>query len=140
LGNEHPCSRGCKGCSKSVRNYARILSCQGSAIKNCHCTSQSNIPTQGMQPSGINILCFKFMAQGSCLFLVCSLKKSLPFFCDLQSDDEREMCARTIYCTNIDKKVPYLHSCYTTRCSFCHCSVLIYALATGHSGRSKIVL
>ncbi|AQK42243.1 Polyadenylate-binding protein-interacting protein 10 [Zea mays] len=26
-------------------------------------------------------------------------------FCALQSDDEREMCARTIYCTNIDKKV-----------------------------------
>ena len=23
----------------------------------------------------------------------------------LQSEDEREMCARTIYCTNIDKKV-----------------------------------
>lgn len=22
-----------------------------------------------------------------------------------QSDDEREMCSRTIYCTNIDKKV-----------------------------------
>jgi hypothetical protein len=51
------------------------------------------------------------MAQGSCLYLVWSLK-SLPFFCDLQSDDEREMCARTIYCTNIDKKVCYLHSCY----------------------------
>lgn len=67
-------------------------------------------------------------------------KKSLPFFCDLQSDDEREMCARTIYCTNIDKKVPYLHSCYTTRCSFCHCFVLIYALVAGHSGRSEIVL
>jgi hypothetical protein len=33
-------------------------------------------------------------------------------FCALQSDDEREMCARTIYCTNIDKKVWYLHSCY----------------------------
>ena len=27
------------------------------------------------------------------------------FFCNMQSDDEREMCARTIYCTNIDKKV-----------------------------------
>eukprot|EP01018_Ginkgo_biloba_P013246 Gb_06522 [translate_table: standard] len=25
----------------------------------------------------------------------------------LQSEDEREMCARTIYCTNIDKKVKY---------------------------------
>jgi hypothetical protein len=23
----------------------------------------------------------------------------------LQSEDERELCARTIYCTNIDKKV-----------------------------------
>lgn len=23
----------------------------------------------------------------------------------IQSEDEREMCARTIYCTNIDKKV-----------------------------------
>ena len=27
------------------------------------------------------------------------------FFCNIQSDDEREMCARTVYCTNIDKKV-----------------------------------
>ncbi|PWZ04677.1 Polyadenylate-binding protein-interacting protein 12 [Zea mays] len=26
-------------------------------------------------------------------------------FCALQTDDEREMCARTIYRTNIDKKV-----------------------------------
>lgn len=26
--------------------------------------------------------------------------------CDkMQSDDEREMCSRTVYCTNIDKKV-----------------------------------
>ena len=23
----------------------------------------------------------------------------------IQSEDEREMCSRTIYCTNIDKKV-----------------------------------
>lgn len=23
----------------------------------------------------------------------------------MQSEDEREMCARTVYCTNIDKKV-----------------------------------
>jgi hypothetical protein len=23
----------------------------------------------------------------------------------MQSDDEREMCTRTVYCTNIDKKV-----------------------------------
>nr|GMC96457.1 polyadenylate-binding protein-interacting protein 12-like [Ipomoea batatas] len=26
----------------------------------------------------------------------------------MQSEDEREMCARTIYCTNIDKKVTHL--------------------------------
>lgn len=28
-------------------------------------------------------------------------------YCGYQSEDEREMCARTIYCTNIDKKVVY---------------------------------
>lgn len=29
--------------------------------------------------------------------------------CDkMQSDDEREMCTRTVYCTNIDKKVANL--------------------------------
>lgn len=28
----------------------------------------------------------------------------------LQNEDEREMCARTIYCTNIDKKVIFLNT------------------------------
>ena len=29
-------------------------------------------------------------------------------WCLMQSEDEREMCSRTIYCTNIDKKVKML--------------------------------
>ncbi|RZR95938.1 hypothetical protein BHM03_00024849 [Ensete ventricosum] len=30
---------------------------------------------------------------------------SICLFLCFKSDDEREMCSRTVYCTNIDKKV-----------------------------------
>ena len=33
------------------------------------------------------------------------LSKCFNVFDIMQSDDEREMCSRTVYCTNIDKKV-----------------------------------
>lgn len=38
-------------------------------------------------------------------YLFSSLINWLQMFYALKSEDEREMCARTIYCTNIDKKV-----------------------------------
>jgi len=39
-----------------------------------------------------------------------SKKFAISVICSLMMNDE--MCARTIYCPNIDKKVCYLHSCY----------------------------
>jgi hypothetical protein len=57
----------------------------------------------------------------------------------MQSDDEREMCARTIYCTNIDKKVCYHIIMISLVISFCYVCILIYPLTAGHSGRSEIV-
>jgi hypothetical protein len=57
-----------------------------------------------------------------------------------RSDDEREMCARTIYCTNIDKKVCYHIIMISLGIPFCYVSILICPLTTGHSGRSEIVL
>jgi len=74
-------------------------------------------------------------------FYVHLISENVPLCFDLQSDDEREMCARTIYCTNIDKKVcysiiiPCLYACLSI-----HVSVLIIdAHNAGHSGRSEIV-
>lgn len=31
----------------------------------------------------------------------------------IQSEDEKEMCARTVYCTNIDKKVSIKYTVYS---------------------------
>ena len=136
LGDKQPCSIGCKGCSESVRNRAWILSCQGSAIKNCYCTSQPNIPTHGMQPSGINML--KFMTQGSCLYLVWSLK-SLPFLWSAVWWWTMK-CVQGLFTaqTLTRRFATYTHA--TTRYSFCHCSILIYALTAGHSGISEIII
>lgn len=49
------------------------------------------------------------------------------FFCDVQSDDEREMCSRTVYCTNIDKKVFLLLLCSDSDClQFCAIEFTLY--------------
>lgn len=37
--------------------------------------------------------------------IIASMFSLFLLFFYLQSEDEREMCARTVYCTNIDKKV-----------------------------------
>jgi hypothetical protein len=68
------------------------------------------------------------------------ISENLSSCCDLQSDDEREMCARTIYCTNIDKKVcyPAIIPCLYV-CLSVNVSVLIDEHNAGHSGRSEIV-
>jgi len=42
-----------------------------------------------------------------------------------RSDDEREMCARTIYCTNIDKKVCYRIIMISLGIPFCYLSIFI---------------
>jgi len=61
---------------------------------------------QSTQPSGINMLVLSLWLKGLYLLMI-SKKFAMLFCCDLQSDDAdaREMFARTIYCTNIDKKV-----------------------------------
>ena len=47
----------------------------------------------------------------------------------MQSEDEREMCARTIYCTNIDKKVKWewIVSKISWECNVCYAQLLLSA-------------
>lgn len=62
-----------------------------------------------------NSLDFSWFEHNACIFLLVLpvrmhmveflLSGSFNVYYKMQSDDEREMCSRTVYCTNIDKKV-----------------------------------
>ncbi|KAG6756314.1 hypothetical protein POTOM_039741 [Populus tomentosa] len=71
-----------KSSFKPWRDHARILSSQSATFKNCYPSSESYI-----SPSGMNEFYYG-------LLKLCN-----------SSEDEREMCTRTVYCTNIEKKV-----------------------------------
>lgn len=52
----------------------------------------------------------------------------------MQSDDEREMCSRTVYCTNIDKKVANQFFFFHHNNCLCHSHCISLKVAARETG------
>ena len=100
LGSLHgkfgPCRRRTGG-FKPWWNDARVLPGEGLALQNCYPSSEPHISSQGKAQM--------FLRSSSIIKIWCKFRVNFTMMVLIQSEDEREMCSRTIYCTNIDKKV-----------------------------------